>query len=400
MGAGEDVSVRRVDTLGERAAETDVTGRPRIKVIHVVPSVSRGGIESLVLDLAKNIDANLIEFEIAALNPNDPVHLDEFTELGVAVHFIGNAGSGTSLWSKVLWRLQAIRNFQRLTGENSYGALHCHLGLSHGPYTLTAWARRIPVRIAHVHRSAERGESRFRWRVRRVRSVLTLEFLVTQRVGCGDLATEWLWGSRAVRKGKAKTVYNGVDIQRFTALRHRRVSADDHERNLNVLHVGRFTRQKNQAFLLDIFSEVVERDGRAKLHLVGFGPLEGSLKDKVEELGLTEAVVFYDQSADVSPLLKIADVFLLPSLWEGLPIVAIESQLAGVPLVTSTAVTREIDMGLAVFVSLEESSRNWAVKTMQAAYSPEFGEVAAADTEKFDIKNIASQWARIYTSAS
>lgn len=380
--------------------ESDSVEAP-VRVLHLVPSLSSGGIESLVLTLWENIDRTSFAFDIAALNPNDPVHQSRFEQLGAPVHFIAHAGVGSSPWSKIRWRVEAVLNFRALIVSNQYDVLHCHLGGSHTPFTVLAWTRGIKVRIVHSHQAGSVNDGFFGALLRRVRSVVGLECLVTHRVGCGESATLWLWGRSAIVRRRAFTMYNGIDISKYERSRQiRDARPKDKSGRANLLHVGRFSRVKNQVFLLEVFSKVLEHIPLAHLNIVGFGPLEGMLKEHVSLLRLDDHVTFFGQEEDVADLLSSTDCFLLPSLSEGLPIVAVESQVAGVPIVVSDSVTREIDMGLALFLPLEQGVQIWAECVVDIIKGKNVQSYLLSESlERFDIRRIASLWARLYSSS-
>lgn len=373
--------------------------RALTRVLHVVPSVSAGGIESLVVSLWENVDGNRIRFDIAALNPTEPVHQERFEGLGAGVYFIADAGVRSSLWSKMAWRFKAPFNFATLLFRERYDVVHCHLGVSHTPFTLVAALRRVPIRIVHAHNAGTKDETVMQSRLRRLRLVLGLECLVTHRVGCSDAACTWLWGDQAVKARQTHTLYNGIDTSRFTpsgrtASGRGRTELGGSTRFLNV---GRYSTQKNQSFLLDIFALLRDRVKSAHLTIVGFGTLENELRRKAQQLGLGDGVSFLERDADVPSLLAETDYFLLPSLHEGFGIVAVEAQAAGVQVFVSDSVTREIDMGMAEFIPLEIGAAGWAERILNSIEEGQFpNECSAEQLRRFDITEIAKQWETLY----
>lgn len=370
-----------------------------IHVIHVLPSVSTGGIESLVVSLWENMDRSRIRFDIAALNPTKPVHQERFERLGASVQFIADAGMRSSLRSKMAWRIKAPFSFATLLFRERCDVVHCHLGVSHTPFTLVAALRRVPIRIVHAHNAGAKDETVMKSRLRRLRLVLGLECLVTHRVGCSDAACTWLWGGQAVKAGQTHTLYNGIDTSRFSPSGRPKGGGGRTELvgSTRFLNVGRYSEQKNQSFLLDVFALLRDRLESAHLNIVGFGPLENDLRRKVQQLGLNEAVSFLERDTDVPALLAETDFFLLPSLHEGFGIVAVEAQAAGVPVFVSDSVTREIDMGMAEFIPLEIGAVGWAERIVRSIEEARFpSECSAEDLRRFDIREIAKQWEKLY----
>ena len=127
-------------------------------------------------------------------------------------------------------------------------------------------------------------------------------------------------------------------------------------------HVGRFTNQKNHTFLIDIFNEIHKQNKDTKLIMVGIGEKEQEIKNKVKALNLEDCVIFAGFRKDVNKIMQAMDVFLLPSLYEGLPVVGVEAQAAGLPCFTSKdVVTKEVQITKAMnFISLDKSAKEWA----------------------------------------
>lgn len=373
-----------------------------VRVLQLIPSTSMGGIESLTLSLVSSLsERSLFDFHIAALNPTQPVLKDRFESTGATVHFIAAAGVGTSLISKVSWRIRSVINFRSLIANGHFDVLHCHLGPSHTPYTLLAWLGGIPTRIVHSHEAPPQDRVQRRFLLRRVRSLLRLDFLVTHKIGCGLAATQWLWGESTAGALPPRTIYNGIDAKRFKEARQRRsLHQRDGSRCVNLLHVGRFSAPKNQLFLLEVFSQLAQRVGVVCVHLniVGYGPLESELKERVASLGLKDSVTFHHQDADVAELMSTTDAFLLPSIREGLPIVAVESQVAGVPIVVSDSVTREIDLGLARFVPLSSGVSGWVDQIIEIIKSPPAISEALEEFDRFNMEFISTEWDDLYSS--
>ena len=175
------------------------------------------------------------------------------------------------------------------------------------------------------------------------------------------LAAEWLYGKRAER---CRIIRNPVDIAFF--------QNDPGERfevrsrlglggSFVVGWIGRCVPQKNPLFLADILSALVARDPDVCMVVVGYGPLEGRLKDRIVALGLSESFVALGETEDIRPLYRAMDCFVLPSLYEGLPMVSVEAQAAGLPCVLSSEITREAAVGEGVaFVGLDRAANEWA----------------------------------------
>jgi glycosyltransferase involved in cell wall biosynthesis len=360
------------------------------RILHVISSVSAGGIESLVVALLANID------ELAVFNPNQPIHQPRLEELGALVHFISTAGSDDSFKSKIMWRFKAVWNYAILIFRNQYDVVHCHNFNSFGAYIILAAIRGVPIRIVHSHNAGSTREKRIHTLARRVKNLVSFEWLITDKIGCSQMANDWLYGKHS----NSKVIYNGIDTGSFTLRDADKAGARQNQglpEGVHFVNVGRFNTQKNQHFLIETFHEMAKKRSDFYLTMVGFGPSESSLRDLVVKLGLKERVMFLPFDTDIPELMAVMDFFLLPSLWEGLPITAIESQYAGIPIFISDTVTREVDMGLAVYLPLHRSAKYWAANIVKSIEEKSYPKKIDRERAKsFDIKNIAKQFESLY----
>ena len=371
-------------------------------ILHIIPSISAGGIESLVVALYENIDRDKVHFDIAAFNPNDPIHKDRLEELGANVYFIADAGSKNTIISKILWRIDAVRNYKKLIWQNDYDAIHCHNFNNYGSYIILAALKRIPIRIVHSHTAGGMRENNLTKILRRIKNTISLEFLITEKIGCSDLATKWLYGNDSIDKKRARTIYNGVNMDKFNPNHYNKEELKkkyEFKEGKHFINIGRFSTPKNQFFLIDIFDEMSKIKDNVFLHIVGFGPYEDQLKKKVKNLNLDNKVYFYKRDANVPELLSIIDFFLLPSLWEGFPVTALEAQAANVPIFISDTVTKEVDMGLAVYLPIDKGAKFWGDEIINSIDNDSYPKkIDKQKKELFDIRNIAKQFESLYSS--
>ena len=235
-----------------------------------------------------------------------------------------------------------LRALRRILTDGHYDVVHCHQDY-HGAAAM-AMARRcgVPVRIIHSHQ-AYPPESALKRLRRRIESPLVIRD-ATVLAACGELAGAWLYGQDAVDSGRVVILRNAIDTEAFAfspedRLRLRRELSIPQEAAV-IGHVGRFTEQKNHRLLLDIFAEFHRRRPDSVLLLAGDGPLRPEIEHQADRLGLGDSLRFLGMRTDVPQLLSAMDLFLLPSRWEGLGIVAVEAQASGLPCVCSHKVPR------------------------------------------------------------
>ena len=185
---------------------------------------------------------------------------------------------------------------------------------------------------------------------------------INKKIGCSKEACEWLYGKKRLRE--AVVYHNSIDVRKF---KYNKDIRDVYRKKLGldgsfvVCHVGRFSYQKNHLFLIEIFKDILCLNSKSKLLLIGEGPDYDNVKKKISEMNLSSKVIMYGNSEKVNHLLQAADCFVLPSRFEGLPLVGVEAQAAGLPCFFSENITREVGItDLAHFISLSKSTKEWA----------------------------------------
>lgn len=184
------------------------------------------------------------------------------------------------------------------------------------------------------------------------------------KCACSAPAAEWMYGKREAKN--ALILNNAVDTEKFA---YTRENANEIREKYGVKtkyligHIGRFTVQKNHSFIIDTFNALCKIRNDCTLMLVGNGEFLESIKNKVKELNLSENVIFVDFQEDIYKYYSAMDLFLMPSLFEGLPITLVEAQANGLSALVSDAVTKECDLtGLTEFYPLDLGCERWAEK--------------------------------------
>ena len=192
-----------------------------------------------------------------------------------------------------------------------------------------------------------------------------LKNVSTHNFACSKDAAIWLYGEKYWEEGKVKVLPNAIDVTKFSYninVRDEYRKQFELEDAFVVGHVGRFQEQKNHIFLLEIFAKIAEKQKNAKFVLVGDGPLREEMEQKANRLGINEKIIFTGVREDEAKLMQMMDVFVFPSLFEGLGIVLIEAQATGLPCLTSKdVVPEEVKVTEQLqFISLNESADRWA----------------------------------------
>lgn len=337
-----------------------------IRVLHVVGNMGIGGIETLIMNIYRNIDRDKVQFDFLIHNPTEGEYADEIKKLGGHIYRMPVLRDKTRTY---YWRY-----FEYKRALKKFFSEHKEIKVLHGHMTNTA-SIYMPIAmkygnvkccIAHSHQTeATPGLSGV------VTNILQrhLEKIATDYFACSEEAAKWIYSIEIVENGKVKIIHNGTDVEKyhFDSVEHEKIKNQmGHSGKIVFGNVARFKKQKNHEFLIDIFAEIHKMNQNTVLILVGQGELEENMKEKVAKLGLDDCVEFLGARNDVPTLLKDFDVFLLPSLFEGLPLVGIEAQAAGLPMITSNTVTLEADVtGNVTFLPLELSAEEWAKKILE-----------------------------------
>lgn len=323
-----------------------------IRVAQIIGKWLGGGVESVVMNYYRNIDRNKIQFDFICDNDSTNIPYAEIESLGGKVILIPP-------YQKVI---KYHKELKRVLKEGNYKIVHSHINTLSVFSLFAAKCAGVPVRIAHSHSTTNKKEKRKNLMKQLLRPFSKV--FATDYMCCSELAGRWLFGDKEYDKGNVYLLNNAIDLDKFrydeTVRREKRKELNIKDDTLVIGHVGRFVEQKNHRFLIDIFNEVHKQKENSILLLAGQGPLMEEMKEKVKILGIENSVKFLGQRNDINELYQAFDVFCLPSLYEGLGMVAIEAQVSGLLCFVSTEipeiakVTERI-----VFINLENKIEIW-----------------------------------------
>ena len=327
-----------------------------IRIAQIMGKMMSGGVESVVMNYYRHIDRTKVQFDFIIDDDSTIVPYDEIIGLGGRIHRVPPYQNPIAYHEVLV----------ELFSQNQYHIVHSHINTMSIFPLFAAKRAGVPIRIAHSHSTAGKGETAkniMKYVLRPFSKVFPTHFCA-----CSELAGRWLFGGKLYDSGRVNLIRNAIDISKFTFDVSIRDTMRDElglEDNFVVGHVGRFMKQKNHSFLIDIFDRVHNQKSNAILLLVGEGELEQEVRDKVKKLGLTDCVRFLGVRNDVHRILQAMDVFLLPSLYEGLGMVAVEAQAVGLPVIASDMVPMEAKITeYLTYVSLGNSAEKWAEKVL------------------------------------
>ena len=321
-----------------------------VRVAQVIGRLSAAGVEAVVNNYCREMDPSRVRFDyfIDDDSPCEPPR--EMIDRGARYFRIPSS-------KHPVRRVCALR---RLFQQNGYRIVHAHMNALNQMVLLAARGAGVPVRISHSHSTSDPAEG--------ARALIkgalrhTGSWFATDLMACGEQAGRWLFGDRAYDAGKVTVLHNAIDLERFAcdaqARRDARAELGLHGRFV-VGHIGRFMRQKNHAFLIEAFAALAAQRPDALLLLAGDGALREPCERLAREKGIADSVRFLGIRGDTPRLYSAMDVFALPSLYEGLPVVGLEAQASGLPCLFSDHISREADAtGDARFLPLD--AKAWA----------------------------------------
>jgi glycosyltransferase involved in cell wall biosynthesis len=360
-----------------------------LRILHVVVNMNRGGAETLLMNLYRNIDRSLIQFDFLTCHEGEFDY--EINKMGGKIHripYISDVGH--------FKYVQLLKTF--FENNQQYRIVHSHLDKMSGIVLKSAKRANIPIRISHSHNTRSEGSipaKLYKWYAGKSITSISTDF-----IACSTEAAKWLYQRKA---SMTKILKNGIDPEKFQYSSEKRMKIRKEfniENDTFVLgHIGRFSTQKNHEFLIEVFAKFNKRRKNSKLLLVGDGPLRPLLKEKVQKLSLENNVIFTGVRKDVDYLTQAFDVFVFPSLHEGLPVSVIEAQASGVPLLLSDQISKEVNLNMGDLHFLSIKDPNLWLKSllkMIADDSTRNCDIEALKRTGYDIRSSAAELTKYY----
>lgn len=359
-----------------------------IRILHVVTYMGRGGLETMLMNYHRHIDRDKVQFDYLVHRDFEADYDQEILSLGGKIHRL----PALNPFSKGY--LHALDAF--FAAHPEYKIVHSHLDCMAGIPLKVAKKHGVPVRIAHAHSSNQTLDLKYPLKLYFKRGIASQS---THRFACAQDAGKWMYG------GAPFTVlHNAVDTALYTpdvqTRQQVRAELNLSKENLVVGHVGRFAPPKNHAFILQIFAKLFHMHPNAKLLLVGDGELRSQIEKQADELGIRDCIIMTGVRTDVHRLLQAMDVFLFPSVYEGLPVSIVEAQAASLPCLISDKVPIQCKLtDLVRQIPLSAGADTWAQAVLNAAQTSRRDTADQIKTAGFDIAENAKQLADFYLSA-
>lgn len=329
-----------------------------IRVAQVVGKWVGGGVESVLMNYCTHINDKEVQFDFICDEDSTDIPYDKIESIGGRVILVPPYQN--------IFEYQ--KELTKVFTEEKYEIVHSHINALSVFPLYAAKKANVPVRIAHSHSTSSKKE----WKRNLVKNMLRpfSKVFATDYMCCSEHAGRWLFGDKKYDEGNVYLLNNAIDVDYF---KYNEEVRKNKREELNIPddikvigHVGRFVSQKNHEFLIDIFNEVHKKDKKTILVLIGQGPLMGDIKKKVNELGISDCVKFLGQRKDINELYQALDLFLFPSIYEGLGMVLVEAQGSGLPCIASTEVPTYAKVSdLVDFLDLDLGEKVWSKKVLE-----------------------------------
>lgn len=355
-----------------------------IRVLHVVTYMGRGGLETMLMNYYRAIDRTKVQFDFLTHRDFRADYDDEIEAMGGIIYHLPRLNPFGAGYRR------ALNSF--FDSHPEYRIVHVHQDCLSGVVLKAAKEHGVPHRIAHSHSSSQTKDLKYPLKL------LFRPMIVpnsTALFACGKEAGKWMF-----RTDDFRVLNNAIDAKKYSfsaqTRKEIRESLGIGQEELVIGHVGRFSPPKNHDFLLDVFASIRRRID-AKLLLVGDGALRPDAENKARELGLVNDVIFTGVRTDVEDVLQAMDVFVFPSIYEGLPVTVVEAQAAGLPCVISDKVPMECrKTDLVHQISLDAGCEYWADFVLALADYPRRDMYEEIKNAGFDIKCNAENLAEYY----
>ncbi len=368
------------------------------RVLQVVSCMNRGGIETFLMNVYRRIDRTKIQFDFLCCSSLYGIddkcdYDDEILQLGGKIFTVEDP--------KKVGPKNFMYQVKEIINKGQYDVVHSHVFLLNGIILKVAKDEGIVKRISHSHTSLDCNKTSIKRLVYRFYMKKLIIQNATFLLGCSSKANEYLYG-KSYKRLNAKVINNAIDVKNFEfdPIRREKVRNTLGINDKFVIgHIGRFSPEKNHDFIIDIFKNINEKNTNSILMLIGGdNGLESYIRDKVKKEGIFKSVIFMGMRTDISDLLQAMDVFVFPSVYEGLGMVAIEAQATGIKCVVSDRVPDEVKItDLVEFISLNKQAGFWAEKIL--TYNNDYKRLDTCEEiiqAGFNIKEVSNELEQMY----
>lgn len=359
------------------------------RVLCIISTMNAGGAETFLMKLYHRLDKTKYQMDFCINVFDKCFYEEEILALGGKIYRIPSKSASRSSFKKRLYEIVNSNHYDyvlRIT-SSAFGFMDLKIAHEAG----------ASVCAARSSNSSDGGSLKSKI-AHRFGRILYGKY-VNVKIAPSDLAAEYTFGKKAYESGTVNILHNAVDIDQYgfdANMRCRIRSEFGLSDDITVIgHVGRFMTQKNHGFLLEVFSEYAKLNEKSALMLVGGGELEPTIKEKASALGISDKIIFTGVRSDVPALLSAMDVFVFPSLYEGMPNTVIEAQATGLPCLIADTITREADItGLVHYLPLGDAG-TWAHLVAELPQVKRETPIQKFEENGYDIETVVEQFVKL-----
>ncbi|MCP3761403.1 glycosyltransferase family 1 protein [Domibacillus sp. A3M-37] len=368
-----------------------------LRILHVVGGMDKAGTETMLMNLYRNIDRGRVQFDFVSYYKEDAYYDKEIIELGGKVIKISPPQE-----IGIKKSIQELRWVIKKYGP--YKAVHAHTLFNCGISVLAARLEGVKIRISHAHTTLD-GSSNI---IKKIYSILMRAIIrtySTDLLACSERAGKFLFGKSITQNSKYAYFPNCIDYNKFinfnenTDIQKEKLKIN--KEHIVIGHIGRFVKAKNHEFILEVLVKLFNDNKEYTALFVGDGELRGQIEYKAKEYGIHDKIHFLGLRDDIDNMLNITDIFIFPSIYEGLGLVLLEAQASGVPCIVSNAIQPEADVGLGLMhkLDLKDSIENWCdyIKLIKKQKKIDKKSISQAFTQSgYSIKSGVNKLMQIY----
>lgn len=371
------------------------------KVCILQNGLLRGGTDTFVRNLSRGLDKS--KYQITIVNPlnasESVIGEDELIADGISIYH-------TTPLNSLKNKIMHLRQLYKFLKKEKFDVFQTNIDLFNGPNLLVAKLAGVPVRCCHSHNTLQNKELRL-GRTFSVRSYQALMRWLcwnfsNRRCGCSRDAMDFLYKDRKWEDSAyPQIINNGIDLKKFS----KKIDVENKKKELNlnpnkkhIVTIGHLIDQKNPLFIAQLFSDLCKKNNDTDLVWIGKGPLKEQVLEILRKGKCVERVHFLENRNDVDEILKCCDIFILPSNFEGLGIVAIEAQAAGLPSLVSDKVPAETDCGAVKYLTINQGTEIW-IETIDDIISSKLSlKIDEKKLNEFSIENMVKQMSEVFVS--
>ena len=289
------------------------------RVLHIVKIMNHGGAETMIMNLYRNIDRTQVQFDFLCMVEEEGEYNDEIRKLGGKIFTVSSPERG---------RIKNLKQIYKILKKEKFIAIHSHVSYYSGFICLVAYLADIKKRITHSHTTNDLRKKNILRNIYNLFSKLLIKIFSNIKLACGQMAGKYLYGN-----SRFTVLNNGIDLEKYKSITDEQVNKLKEELNISkdkfvIGHVGRFVDIKNQKYFIELSKSMQKLQNNFIIVLVGHGNDFDKIKNLIERNNLQEYFILPGLREDIPIFMKMFDVFVMPSLYEGFPLVVVEA-LAG-----------------------------------------------------------------------